>query len=132
MLRLMKDLPDNVLGVFVKGKITGADYETILIPALEEKFKTNSKIRMLYHINRDFTGIELSAMWDDAKLGIKHLTEWERISLVSDHEMINSFIKFFSHLILCEIRIFKDEELEKAKKWISDMDEIKPKREDFM
>ena len=41
MLKIMNDLPANMLGVSVEGKITGTDYETILIPALEEKLKAN-------------------------------------------------------------------------------------------
>ncbi|WP_291105255.1 MULTISPECIES: STAS/SEC14 domain-containing protein [unclassified Flavobacterium] len=65
----MKDLPDKVLGVTAEGKITGTDYETILIPALEEKLKTNKKIRMLYQLGNSFTGFEMSAMLDDAKMG---------------------------------------------------------------
>jgi hypothetical protein len=44
----MRDLPDNVLGVLAIGKITGTDYETILISALDEKLKSNTKIRILY------------------------------------------------------------------------------------
>ncbi len=69
MLKIMKDLPDKVLGVTAEGKITGTDYETILIPALEEKLKTNKKIRMLYQLGNSFTGFEMSAMLDDAKMG---------------------------------------------------------------
>lgn len=118
MIRLMRDLPDNILGIFASGKITGADYERILIPALEDKLRTGSKIRMLYHIAKDFTGFELSAIWDDAIFGMKHLSEWERIALVSDHEMTNAFMKFFGHLISGELRIFKEHELEQAKEWV--------------
>jgi len=39
MLKIINDLPDNVLGVSGEGKITGKDYETVLIPAIAEKFK---------------------------------------------------------------------------------------------
>ena len=39
MLKLIEDLPVNVLGVTAEGKITGEDYEKVLIPALEEKLK---------------------------------------------------------------------------------------------
>lgn len=120
MIRLMRDLPDNVFGVLATGKITMADYENILIPALEDKLKTNSKIRMLYYIESDFIGFELSAMWDDAKLGIKHLSEWDRIALVSDLDMLNSFMKFFGHLMKSEVRIYKDADLDKAKEWIAE------------
>jgi hypothetical protein len=120
MIRLMKDLPDNALGVLANGKISGADYETILIPALEEKLKINTEIRLLYHIENDFTGFDFSAMWDDAKLGMKYSSKFERIALVSDHEMINAFVKFFGHMITSEIRIYKEAELELAKEWITE------------
>ena len=120
MLILMNDLPDNVLGVSAEGKITGTDYETVFIPVLEEKLKTNKKIRMLYRLGSDFTGFEMSAMLDDAKMGLKHISAWDRIAMVSDHETINSFAKFFGHLMTCELRIFKNDELETAKSWITE------------
>jgi len=120
MLKLLDGLPDNVLGVIAEGKISGTDYETVLIPAIEEKLKTNKKIRMLYQLGSKFTDFELSAMLDDAKIGMKHLSVWERIALVSDHEIINSLAKFFGYLMTCEIRIYKDDEFDQAKKWISE------------
>jgi hypothetical protein len=119
MLKLMNDLPDNVLGVSAEGKITGSDYETVLIPAIEKKLKEHKKIRMVYDLGSSFTGFDLSAMLDDAKMGMKHLSAWDRIALVSDHEMINTFAKFFGHMLSCELRIFKNAELKEAKKWIS-------------
>ena len=120
MLKIMNDLPKNVLGISAEGKITGTDYETVLIPALEEKLKANKKIRMLYQLGNDFTGFDLGAMLDDAKMGLKHLSAWDRIALVSDHETINTFAKFFGYLMTCELRIFKNAEFEMAKKWISE------------
>ena len=69
MLKIMNDLPDNVLGVSAEGKITGTDYETVLIPAIEKKLKANKKIRMVYQLGNEFTGFELSALLDDAKMG---------------------------------------------------------------
>jgi len=118
MLKLLEGLPDNVLGVSAEGKITGKDYETVLIPAIEERLKKNKKMRMLYHLGNSFTGFDLSAMLDDAKMGMKHLSAWDRIALVSDHEMINTFAKFFGHMLSCELRIFKNTEMGEAKKWI--------------
>jgi hypothetical protein len=120
MLKIMNDLPGNVLGVSAEGKIPGTDYETVLIPAIEEKLKKNKKIRMLYHLGNNFTGFDLNAMMDDAKIGMKHLSAWDRIALVSDHELMNTFAKFFGYLLSCELRIFKNAELEEAKKWITD------------
>ena len=118
MLKLIKGLPDNVLGVSAEGKITGADYEKVLIPALEEKLKVYKTINMLYDLGSNFCDFEFNAMLDDAKMGMKHLSTWGKIALVSDHDMINTFAKFFGYLMTCELRIFKNAELEEAKKWI--------------
>ena len=120
MLKLLEGLPDNVLGVSAEGKITGKDYETVLMPAIEEMFKTNKKIRMIYQLGNKFSGFDFTAMLDDAKMGMKHLSAWDRIALVSDHEMINTFAKFFGHMLSCELRIFKNAKLEEAKKWITE------------
>ena len=108
------------MGISAEGKITGSDYETLLDPALEEKLKANKKIRVIYQLGSEFTGFDLSVMLDDAKIGMKHLSAWDHIALVSDHETINSFVKFFGHLMACELPIFKNAEFEMAKKWISE------------
>lgn len=113
-------MPDNVLGVSAEGKITGTDYETVLIPAIEKKLKEHKKIRIVYDLGSSFTGFDLSAMLDDAKMGMKHLSAWDRTALVFDHETINTFTKFFGHMLSCELRIFKNGEFEEAKKWITD------------
>ena len=120
MLQLMNDLPENILGVSAEGKVTGKDYETILIPAVEVKFKTHKKIRMLYQLGDSFSGFDFNAMLDDAKIGMKHLLSWEKVAMVSDHHLINTFAKFFGYLLPCEVRVFKNAELEEAKKWIAE------------
>lgn len=120
MLTLMDDLPDNVLGVSASGKITGADYEKVMIPAVEKKLKTNKKIRLLYHLGKQFTGFDLPAMMDDAKLGMKHFFAWDRVAFVSDHEVINIVAKFFGYMMPCEVRVFNNSNLEEAKKWLAE------------
>ena len=61
----------------------------------------------------------MNAMVDDAKIGMKHLSEWDKIALVSDHHLINTIFKYFGHILPGEVRVFKNTELEEAKKWIS-------------
>jgi len=113
-------LPDNVIGISAEGKVSAADYETILIPAVEKKFKTNEKVRLLYQLGKHFDGFELGAMFDDAKIGMKHLLSWEKIAMVSDHHLLNGFAKFFGLMLPCEVRVFKDTDFEEAKKWVAE------------
>ena len=120
MLNIISDLPDNVLGVSAEGKVSGTDYETLFIPALEEKLKSNKKINLLYQLGVNVLEFDLSAMLDDAKMGMNHLSSWGRIALVSDHEIINTFAKFFGFMMTYEVRIFKNVDFENAKEWISE------------
>ena len=58
MMELMKDLPDNVLGIVGSGTITGEDYDTVLIPAMKDKLQKYKKIRILYQFSTSPTGSE--------------------------------------------------------------------------
>ena len=120
MLKVINDLPGNVLGIEAEGEVTGADYETFLIPAIEEKLKANKKIRFLYYLGPGLTGFSLKAMIDDAGVGIKNLSAWERVALVSDHQFINGFAKFFGHLLPGEVKVFGNAGLDEAKIWIAE------------
>ncbi|RKX40707.1 MAG: STAS/SEC14 domain-containing protein [Verrucomicrobia bacterium] len=120
MIASIPDLPGNVLGFEASGKVTGKDYETVLIPAVEEKLKAFSKIRLLYYLGSDFSGYELEAMWDDAKIGLKHLAAWERIAIVTDTEWIRSATRIFGFAMPGHVRVFKNDGFSAAKKWLSE------------
>ena len=90
MIEKIPNLPDNVLGFTAKGTVTANDYEFVIIPAVEALFSRYHKVRFLYHLGQEFSKFEAAAMWDDTKLGLKHLTGWhccpinfhEKLSLV--------------------------------------------------
>ncbi len=116
----MNGLPENVIGVTGEGEITGSDYENVLIPAVEAKLKDHKKIRFIYHMGSEFRGFDAKAMFDDSILGLKHISAWERIAFVSDHEHYNSLVKFFGHLIPGEIKVYTNDELNDAVRWIGE------------
>ncbi len=120
MIKKIPDLPDNALGFTAKGTVTVNDYESIIIPAVEELFSHQSKIRFLYHLGEEFTGFEVGAMWDDMKLGLKHFTGWERMAIVSDIEWIRIAIKIFGLGIPGHVRVFHNSEFAEATQWISE------------
>jgi hypothetical protein len=120
MVEKIPDLPDNVLGFTAKGTVTANDYESVIIPAVEEMFSRQKKVRFLYHLGEDFSGIEAAAAWDDARLGLKHLTGWEKLALVSDVDWIRWAVKIFGLAIPGHVRVFHNRDLAEAKRWISD------------
>jgi SpoIIAA-like len=120
MVETIPNLPDNVLGFIAKGTVTANDYEKIMIPAVEALFSRQGKARFLYHLGKDFSGFEAAAMWDDARLGLKHLTGWERMAIVSDVEWIRAAIRVFGLAIPGHVRVFHDRELAEAIRWVSE------------
>ena len=120
MLERMTGLPENVLGFEAKGEVTGADYESVLVPAVDEMFVRLKKIRFLYHLGSEFTGFNAKAMWDDAKVGLQHLTAWERVAVVTDVGWIRTAIKAFGFVMPGQVRVFSNSELAKARQWVSD------------
>jgi hypothetical protein len=120
MIEKIPDLPGNALGFTAKGTVTASDYESVIIPAVEELFSHQSKIRILYHLGEDFMRFEAAAIWDDTKLGLKHFTGWERMAVVSDIEWIRTAIKIFGLGIPGHVRVFHNSELAEATQWISE------------
>jgi hypothetical protein len=120
MIEEIPDLPDNVIGFTAKGTVTAKDYESVIIPVVESFFSEGSKVRFLYHLGEDFTGFEAAAVWDDTKLGLKHLAGWERLAVVTDVEWIRAAIKVFGFAIPGHVRVFHNRELAEATRWIAE------------
>ena len=119
MMEIMSGLPEYVLGFKAKGKVTGKDYESVLIPAIEEKLKKHSKINLLYHLGKDCSGFDIEAMWDDTKIGMQHLTAWERIAFVTDIEWVRLTTKAFGFVMPGHVRVFANSQLDEARGWVS-------------
>jgi len=120
MIEKIKGLPAHVLGFNAKGKVTAEDYEKVLIPAVEKELKENKKVRFLYHIGKDFDSFEAGAMWDDAKVGLSHYSAWEKVAVVTDVEWLRVTMKVFGFAMPGHVRVFGNEELSEAVKWLSE------------
>ena len=120
MITSITGLPNNVLGFTAHGEITAEDYQSVLVPAVEAKLYKMDRIRMLYVLGEGFEGITSTAAWEDTKVGLKHLTQFSRIAVVSDVGWINTSVKAFGFAMPCEVRVFHNKNLQEASTWISE------------
>ena len=120
MVKKLPDLPDDVLGFTAIGRVTAIDYAFIIIPAVEAMFSRQRKVRLLYHLGADFSGIEAAAVWADVRLGMKHLTGWERIAVISDVGWIRWAVILFGLAMPGRVRVFRNRDLAEAKRWIKE------------
>ena len=118
MIETLSGFPEDVVAFACRGHVTADDYESVLIPVVEAALGRHEKLRLYYQIGADFTGIDPGAVWDDFKVGVAHLTRWERIAVVTDVDWIRHTIMAFSFLMPGEIRIFPVSEVAQAREWI--------------
>jgi hypothetical protein len=50
MLQLLQPMTDNVVSITASGTVTAEDYESVLIPAIEETLKAHDKVRVLFQL----------------------------------------------------------------------------------
>lgn len=119
MIAQIEGLPAGTLGFRAHSQVTAADYENIIVPDVEAAFALNRKLRLLYVTADDFTGFDAGAMWDDAKLGMRHFSSWERVALVTDVAWLRGTATAFSFAIPAQFRLFHGAEIADAIRWIS-------------
>lgn len=120
MIEQIPDLPAGALGFRASGQVTATDYSQILVPDIEAAFAINRKLRLLYHISPDFTGFDAGAMWEDAQLGFRHFSGWDRVALVTDVHWLRVTASAMGFAVPAEFRLFHDMQFDEAVAWISE------------
>jgi hypothetical protein len=116
---VMTDLPDDVLGLSVEGVIRARDYADTIVPLIESKLRTHDRLKLLYRIGPQFEAFTAGAVWSDALVGVKHLTGFEKVAVVSDIGWIRHAVRAFAPMMPAEVQVFGDAALADAKAWIS-------------
>jgi hypothetical protein len=116
MLEAMAGLPPGVLGFEVNGALHADDYRDALLPAIEEAIQRGEKIRIVLVFER-FDGLSGGALRQDLKLGVEHLTHWERIALVTDIDWMTQLTALFGWMTPGELKRFPLAEREAAIAW---------------
>lgn len=120
MIETIPALPDRVMGFSAKGIVTARDYRSVIIPAVDTMRSRHGKIRLLYHLGPEFSGFDMAALWQDAKIGLRYRQAWDRIAVVSDVRWIAAVTTLFGFLLHGQVRIFSNNELAIARKWLTE------------
>jgi hypothetical protein len=118
MVTVLPGSAGNILGIQASGKLTGKDYEEVMVPKLEELIGKFGQARFLCHVDEDFAGMELAAMLDDAKFFLKHKNDLEKLAVVGAAKWIEVMTRLFAHVMPGEVKTFPSEQLAAAWEWI--------------
>lgn len=118
MITEYSGLPENVIGVSATGEVTKDDYEEVLIPLIEDKLKDHKKVSLFYYIGPQFTGFTAGAMWDDTKVGLKHIADWDKVAMVTDVPWLRNTVKCFAFIMPGKLKVFSNDQRSDAEAWI--------------
>jgi hypothetical protein len=119
MLERITDLPETVLGFKASGELTSDDYRDVLVPDVEAALETQYKLRLLYLLGDDVTGFSPGAAWQDTKVGLKNVTRWDKVAVVTDKDWLRHSVDMFGYLMPGEIKAFTRAEEPDARTWIT-------------
>jgi len=115
MIEIVEGLPDNVLGVVVKGRVTKKDCSDVFLPALEKALQWHHKLHLYYEIRSRYPG----AAWEEINLGIGLSPVWERVAVVTDVAWIRHTVQALRLLIPSDIRVFATSQIPEGLAWVT-------------
>lgn len=119
MISILQNVPDNVAAFEATGEVTKDNFENVVIPHVKKKVEQYDDLNYLLLLNTDVKNFTAGAWWEDAILGLKNLTKWNRAAIVTSSENIIGFTDFFSRIMPGEFKGFKKEEYDSAVQWVA-------------
>ena len=119
MIEQIKDLPSNMVGFRSSGEVTKDDFD-IVLEEVKKVVERTGKLNYLLFLDNSPADFTLGAWMQDAFLGIKNLTKWNRAAIVSDSEAVKKFTDAFSVIMPGEFKGFEKNQLQNAIDWTSE------------
>ena len=107
----------DVVATKASGTLTAADYEQVLIPALDAALERSPKIAWYYEMV-DFTGWKPRALWDDLSYGVKHAKDFRKIAIVGDKKWEEWMASVMDPFTSGEVKFFPLQEKNIAWDWV--------------
>ena len=124
MITIINDAPENVAAFNATGDVTKEDFENLVIPYVKNKVEQFDELNYLLYLDTDLSNFTMGAWLQDALLGIKNLSKWNRAAIVTDKEGVQNFTDIFSVLMPGEFKSFPKENLYNALYWCQNGNEV--------
>lgn len=119
MLSEIPNLPDYVFGVRATGEVTADDLKNTLLPGLEALTNKYNEIYYILVLETKVENFTTGAWYQDMVAGLKHLTAWKKMAIVSDQKAVENFTDAFSYVTPGEAKGFSLAEIDEAVAWVS-------------
>ena len=118
MIEQMSGLPHGIQGAKATGKVSRDDYTKVLEPMLDEARREGRRVLFLYEIGPGFESFSPGAAWEDAKVGLRSMLQFDGCAVVTDIGWIRESTRLAGFLMPCAVRVFGTAEREQAIAWL--------------
>ena len=119
MIELQTNVPASMVAAVAHGKVTGQDYDEVLVPAIEAGLRVAPKLALYYEFANDFEGFTAAAAWDDAVVGLRHFRDIDKAAVVADVGWVRQAVRMFAWMMPCPVKVFALAEAAAAKQWLA-------------
>ncbi len=116
----MTGLPENIVGFKAKDNVTKEDFDNVVFPAVDELIKRTGELNYMMVLDTDISNFTIGAWWKDAVLGLKNLSKFHHVAIVSESKAINKFTDMFSVLVPGEYKGYTHAEMDQAISWVAE------------
>ncbi len=120
MIEIISESEGKILVVKATEKLTAGDYEDVFIPKINQLREEYQKVRVVVFLAENFAGWELGAAWDDAKFGIQHRNDFEKLAVVGGSKWVKWATKISSHFMDGQVAIYDIPDFQSAVAWVKE------------
>lgn len=117
MLQVLGFTKDNLIATKAEGNLSEKDIQKIH-PLIHNIISKGEKVRWYFEMGK-FTGYELQAFWEDAKMDLSHASDYEKIAMVGEQKWQDWITQFMKPFTQADIQYFNLSNKYKAQVWIS-------------
>lgn len=118
MVEVISGLSDKVSGFRATGEVSKKDYTGVIEPEVDKLVQRTGKINFLLLLDTDISNYTPGAAFQDFLLGLKHLTKWHKMAIVTEQEGVKKFTDIISAVIPGEARGFAKNQFEEVQVWL--------------
>jgi hypothetical protein len=124
MITIIPEAPENVAAFNATGEVTKEDFENLVFPRVKAKIEQFGELNYLMYLDTDLDNFTAGAWLEDALLGLKNLTKWNRAAILTDNQNVQNFTEIFSVLMPGEFKSFPKGNLYNAMYWCKNGNEV--------
>lgn len=118
MIKLENNKDGKLVHFIFSGQVTHEDYQKVVIPFVEDKINESAPIKAFCDL-REMKSIQLRAIWDDYRLGVRHLNNFDSFVTVGDQWWIGLLMKVSQLFFKIKLKHFKSKQYNDAWDWVN-------------